>query len=182
MPNWTHDVPDEPRGHALPIRRTPSNRPLQAIITSPDLIGCYTHYWRGSTVPCQGETCPACSEGMPFRWHAYFSAVDVYNNLHFVMEVTAIAAKHFTDYRDLHGTLRGCHFIAKRWNNRPNGRILIQTKPADLAQHHLPNPPDLAKCMAIIWSLPADDVLTQNLSPENRTKQVTLRPQPPEQQ
>jgi len=151
---------------------------LQAIVTSHDLIGCYTHFFHGSTKPCEGESCEACAEGMPFRWHAYFAAVDVLNHLHFVFEVTALGAKHFTDYRDLHGTLRGCQFIARRWNNRPNGRILIQTKPADLTEINIPLPPDLKSCMAIIWSLPADDVQTPTRSADNNMPHATIQPKP----
>lgn len=179
MLNWSRDVPKDPRGNALPIRRTPASRPLQAIVTSPDLIGCYTHFHKGQTVPCTSPDCEACKEGLPFRWHAYMTAVDVFNHLHFIFEVTAIAAKTFTDYRDKHATIRGCQFIAKRWNNRPNGRILIQTKPADLGETLIPEPPDLKKAMAILWSLPADDVVDHGRSPENKTRQIANHPQIP---
>jgi hypothetical protein len=172
MVHWTHDIPPEPRGNSLPIRRTPAARPLQAIATSRDLIGCYTHFWHGSTVPCERPDCPACQDGLPFRWHAYLSAVDVFNHLHFIFEVTALGAQPFTQYRDLHGTLRGCQFIARRWRNRTNGRILIATKPADLKEVQIPEPPDLEKCMAIIWSLPSNGVQTTSYNPENRMPQV----------
>lgn len=175
MVDWTRDVPKEPRGNALPIRRTPAARPLQAIVTSPDLIGCYTHFYHGSTVPCTLPNCDAHAEGLPFRWHAYLSAVDVLNHLHFIFEVTALGAQAFTQYRDLHGTLRGCHFQARRWNNRANGRILIQTKPADLAEVQLPQAPDLRNCMAILWSLPADDVQTPDRSPENNMPRIVTK-------
>lgn len=173
MPDWTNQVPDEPRGNALPIRRTPASKPMEAIITSPDLIGCYTHFFKGSTTPCGGSTCEPCLNGIPFRWHAYMSAADVFSNLHFIFECTALAAQFLTVYRDRHGSLRGCHFKANRWNNRPNGRILIQTKPADLGERVLWEPPDLKKCMAIIWSLPADAVEDGIYNPENQTQAVT---------
>lgn len=180
MPTWTRDVPKDPRGNALPIRRTPASRPLQAIVTSPDLIGCYTHFYKGQTVPCEAPTCEACADGLPFRWHAYMTAVDVFNHLHFIFEVTAIAAKTFTEYREKHGTIRGCQFIAKRWNNRPNGRILIQTKPADLGETLIPEPPNLQKAMAILWSLPDASVVTRGRSAENKMDQIATRPPPPE--
>jgi hypothetical protein len=176
MPDWTSNVPDQPRGHALPIRRTPASKPLEAIITSPDLIGTYTHFYKGSTTPCGGPECDACQNGTPYRWHAYMTACDVFTNLHFIFEVTALAAEFLTAYRDHHGSLRGCHFKSKRWNNRPNGRILIQTKPADLGERQLPQPPDLKKCMAILWSLPEADVQDGAMNPENRTQSVTATP------
>jgi hypothetical protein len=170
MPKWSNEVPESPRGPALPIRRTPSSRPLEAIVTSEDLIGCYTHFYQGSTTPCEGEGCEACLNGMPYRWHAYITAVDSQNNLHFIFEVTALGAEYFTAYRDVHNTLRGCHFQAKRWNNRPNGRILIQCKPCDLAQTNIPAPPDLKKCMAILWSLPAGEITDGGINPETQTR------------
>ena len=154
MPTWQTTIPDSPRGPALPIRRTPAFKPLTAIVTSEDLLGCYTHFYKGSTIPCEGDDCPAHQDGIPFRWHAYLTAVDTGNNLHFIFEITALGAAPFTDYREHHKTLRGCLFQAKRWNNRPNGRILIQTKPADLTERQIPTAPDLRKCMAILWSLP----------------------------
>lgn len=175
MPNWSNEVPDSPRGPALPIRRTPSNRPLTAIVTSEDLIGCYTHFYKGSTVPCTEPDCPAHLDGIPYRWHSYMTAVDCQNNLHFIFEVTALGAKYFTDYRDIHNSLRGCKFQAQRWNNRPNGRILIQMKPCDQAERHLPEPPDLAKCMAILWSLPAPDVSIEGINPETQTKRIRAK-------
>jgi len=176
MLNWTSDVPEPAAGHALPIRRTPPSKTLEAIITSPDLIGTNTHFYKGSTSPHQGPDCEACLNGVPYRWHAYMTCVDVFTNLHFIFEVTALAAAFLVAYRDHHGSLRGCHFKAKRWNNKPNGRILIQTKPADLGERQLPQPPDLKKCMAILWSLPETEVEDGAYNPENRIAQLTVTP------
>lgn len=177
MPTWTHDVPTEPRGHGLPIRRCPAYKPMEAIITSPDLIGCYTHFYKGSTVPCSRPDCEACLNGIPYRWHAYMSAVEKQTNLHFIFECTAASAEYFTAYREKYLTLRGCHFLARRWNNKPNGRILIQTKMADLADRQLPDPPNLENCMAIIWSLPLPDVTTPDRDPEKNSPHVHIHKQ-----
>lgn len=176
MPKWMNDPPDEPRGPSFPIIRTPPARPLDAIVTSDDLIGCYTHFWHGSTHPCQAPDCQPCNEGMPFRWHAYLTAVGLQTNLHFIFECTAISATSFTAYRNQMGTLRGCQFRAKRWNNKPNGRILIQTRQADLTERTLPTAPDLKKCMAILWSLPLDDVTTPDRNPETDMPRAAIRP------
>lgn len=166
MPTWSNKVPDQPRGPALPIRRTPAYKPLVAIVTSDDIIGCYTHFYHGSTMPCEPPNCPACHDGLPYRWHAYLTAVDCHDGLHFIFECTALSAENFTTYREAHGTLKGCCFQARRWHSRPNGRILIQTKPADLTERSLPHAPDLKQCMAILWSLPADNVTTPRRNPE----------------
>lgn len=170
MPKWSNEIPDDPRGPALPIRRTPARKPMEAIVTSFDLIGCFTHFYKGQTVPCEGEDCPAHQEGIPFRWHAYVTACDFFTHMHFIFECTAISAEFFTAFRDKYMSLRGCHFKATRWNNRPNGRILIRTQMADLDKLALPEPVDLKKCMAILWNLPMDDVDTDFYDQQTRMR------------
>lgn len=209
MINWTNVAPPEPRGPALPIRRTPAYKALIATCTSKDLIGCYTHFYKGKTMPCQGrgafdksrhedeapcdgngcarckaqipflyETtdCDACDHGIPYRWHAYLSAVDHHDGLHFIFECTAQASEPFTLHRDANGSLRGCIFEARRLNNRPNGRILIRTKNADLTDKRIPHGPDLTQCLAILWSLPTDHVTAERIDPERSTPTATVRP------
>lgn len=209
MPVFSRDVPTDPRGPAFPILRTPAARPITAIITSPDLVGCFTHYFKGRTVPCegagcrlclQGKTptqgksgkpvhvvnkieipcdgppCDACHAGMPYRWHAYQSAFTTVEHLHCLFECTAQAAEVFTDYREAHGTLRGCLFQASRLHNKPNGRIIIQTKPADLTGVTLPKPPDIIKCLSILWGFSSDQVHAGTINPEKKTRNVTHNP------
>lgn len=177
MPIYTNVAPAEPRGPALPIRRTPAHTALVAIVTADDLIGCYTHFWKGKTMPCERHECEACEHGIPYRWHAYLSAVDTRDGLHFIFECTAQASEHFTTYRNAHGSLRGCCFEARRLNNRPNGRILIRSKPADLTKQTLPAGPDLTQCLAILWSLPMPQVQTDHIDPERNMPTVTINPE-----
>lgn len=176
MPTFSSNIPDDPRGPSFPILRTPPGRALIAIVTSPNLVGCFTHYWKGRTVPCDAPNCEACQAGMPFRWHAYQSAYIRETSLHCLFECTAQAAEHFTDYREAHGTIRGCLFEARRYNNRHNARILIRCKPADLTGIILPKPPDLIRCLSILWGFPADDVQLGLINPEKKTQNVTHKP------
>jgi len=174
MPIYSHDVPDQPSGHALPIRRTPSYGALTAIVTTPDILGCYTHYWHGRTIPCEKPDCEPCNDGSPFRWHSYLAAWETKTALHFIFEMTAAAVEPLISYRDAHGTIRGCLFQAKRWKERPNGRILIQTKPADLTEINLPNPPDMEKCLATLWNLNLPQPEFRTRSQEKRSAIVPL--------
>ncbi len=176
MPTYTNRIPDSPRGPALPIRRTPAYSALVAIVTAEDLVGCYTHYYHGRTVPCELPNCPAHDEGIPYRWHAYMSAYDVKSALHFIFEVTAAGAEPFIEYRDHHGSLRGCLFQARRLHNRPNGRLLIQTKPANLKEVRVPKAPDLTKCLAILWNLPTPTVKNAGRDPQRKTDIVIHDP------
>ena len=169
MPTWSHDIPKDPRGPAFPVIRTPPNKPITAIVTSEDLVGTFTHYFHGRTMPCESESCLACSEGIPFRWHAYVSAWQQGSGLHFLFECTAQAAESFTTFRDAHGTLRGCLFQATRMNQKANGRIQIQTKPVDQTVVFLPEPPDICKCLAILWNLPSKSVAAETINPAKKT-------------
>jgi len=153
MPNWSTEVPTDPRGYGLPLVRTPALRSLKAIITSHGLIGCDTHYWGGHTVPCAGAECEACEDGNAYRWHAYLSAYNPETQLHFVFECTAQAAKKFKEYWNEHKTLRGCLFEAYRWKHVKNGRVIIKCVPGPIISAALPNAPDLANVMAIVWRL-----------------------------
>lgn len=158
MPTWTHSPPDDPRGQGLPLLRTPAARNLEAVVTSEKLIGTDTHFWGGHTIPCERPECEACNHGVAYRWHGYLSAYHPQEQLHFIFEMTAQAAQTFTEYLKEHGTLRCCRFIAYRWQRRRNGRVIIKCEHSAFATHSLPNAPDLAKVMAIIWRIPIGNV------------------------
>lgn len=176
MPKYSNVPPKDPRGYALPIVRTPAGRKFRATITSPDIIGCNTHFWGGKTVPCEAPECEACRNGVPFRWHAYCSAILHPNNLHVVYETTALAAENLVLYRKSHATLRGCLIEAYRWRGAANGRIIIHCEPSAQAPDTLPTPPDLTKCLAIIWQLPEAQVSTQDPTGFGTRVAVATRP------
>ncbi len=154
MPNFTNTPPVDPRGVGLPLRRCPSMGAICGIVTSSDLIGCPTHFFGGRTVPCEQNDCEPCLNGIPWRWHSYCSCWSPENKIHFLFENTARASEPFVQYRDAHVSLRGCLFRAHRNNNRPNGRVYIETKPADLEKLALPEAPNLENVLSIIWNLP----------------------------
>lgn len=180
MPRWSNEIPDNSRTPNFPLKRTPSGRGITAIITSDDLIGCDTHWWGGHTVPCEGPACDACKNGIPFRWHGYLAAVDTTTFLHFLFEMTAQAADSFKDFRRANRTLRGCLFEAKRLKSAHNSRVVIRCKPADLRETHLPEPPNVRKCMAVIWNVPDADVEIQGtLKDVRRIRKVTANGEDP---
>lgn len=212
MPQFSRDVPTDPRGASFQIVRTPTGPGITAIVTSPDLLGCFTHYWKGRTMPCEGQGCTSCANGqepvrnatgklvhkvgkleiecdgppceaclagMPYRWHAYQSVLVLKTHAHMLFECTAQAAENFTEYRDAHGTIRGCLFEAKRMHSTPNGRIILRCRPADLTGTTLPKPPDLVKVLGILWSFNSNDVHVGPLNPEKKTQKVTHTPKAP---
>jgi len=158
MPNWTNEIPDDLRGGSLPLIRTPSTRPLKAIITSHNLIGTFTHFYGGHTIPCEQPDCKACLEGIPSRWHGYVACYSFHSQLHFIFEMTAAGAVPLQEYFREHDTLRACAIEAYRWNKRTNGRVVIKTEPSATPPSVLPQPPDIIKIMAMIWQLPKQNV------------------------
>jgi hypothetical protein len=176
MPNWTNRRPENPDKYAYNLVRTPPDRPLTAICTADDLLGCHTHFYGNRTVPCEAPNCPACDDGMPSRWHAYLSAFDPKTHTHFLFECTAKAAQAFETYRDTYGTLRGCYFQALRPKRRKNSAVTIVTKPADLTRTNLPPPLDIPRAMSVIWQLPTSAIETPTA--EHSTPTVAVQPEP----
>lgn len=158
MPRFSNSPPDQPNGPSLPLFRTPTGGCLIAVVTSDDLIGCPTHFFGGRTIPCDAPDCPACNKSVPWRWHGYVSALEVTRRIHFIFEMTGPASDSFVAYRAKFGTMRGCQFRASRMKRLPNSRVVIETKPADLAQVQLPQAPDLVLALCTIWSIPRDQV------------------------
>jgi len=154
MPVWSNTPPAAPRGYGLPIRRVAPGKPLLCCILSSDLIGTRTHYWHGRTRPCETPDCPACLEGMPWRWHAYMAAFEGMGHEPFLLELTAKATEPLVAYRSTYGTLRGCKLRAMRANYAKNARLIIETSPCDLTKLVLPAEPDLRKVLSLLWDLP----------------------------
>ena len=160
MPNWSSQIPSQPEHKGFDLRRTPVDKPLKAVITCVDLIGCYTHFWGGRTVPCEGEDCEACRAQSPSRWHCYLSALESSTRDHFLFECTAKAAQPLVEWREAYGTLLGCFITAHRPKRRRNARVEIICKPIDLTKITLPKAPDLILAMSVIWQLPATALST----------------------
>ena len=175
---WSDHPPEQNRGQSMPLIRTPQNGTMQGVVSSHTLIGCQTHFWGGRTYPCLGDNCPACNQASPWRWHGYLSAKSPQTSLHFLFETTAGGAEAFTEYRRLHGTLRGCHFLARRHNGSANGQVLIQTKISDIDPRFIPPAPNLIELLSRLWNLPVEsqqliDHLAQEATARNSTAQLT---------
>lgn len=164
MPKFSTTPPEDPRGFALPLVRVPAGKTIVAIVISEDLIGCPTHFWGGRTVPCEEVDCVPCSEGVSWRWHSWLAAWSPNNDSTFLFESTRRITDVFCGYREIHGTLRGCHFRAQRRTSARNSRVNIELKPADLRAVRLPGPPNLLACMAIIWNIKLNDLAVPDAS------------------
>lgn len=188
MPTWSNQLPREEKHMGFDIHRTPTSRPLRAIITCDDLLICDTHYWGGRTIPCERQqqlpdgslsaaTCPACNESIPYRTHVYVSALDYNTRDHFIFECTSHAAKVLSEHRRSIGTLRGCHFNAFRPKGQPNSKVVIETAVANSAKLPLPEPPNLILALSIIWRLPLTGLAIEHQrfhDPEIKTRKAPI--------
>lgn len=161
MPQFSNEPPAGGDRQGIDLIRTPANRPFVAIVTSEDLVGCATHFYRNRTTPCEGDDCAICAEGLPWRWHGYLSCVDQYTTDHVMFEFTANASDAFRVYRNQYRTLRGCHFKATRQGSKYNGRVHIICKPADLAGKRLPAGVNLPAMCCHIWNIPMTAAKTE---------------------
>lgn len=176
MPQWQSTPPDDAAGYTLRIVRTPANKPLSAIVTSTDVVGCCTHYAGNRTVPCEGpEACELCRDGFSWRWHGYLGCVLTATLEHVLFEFTAHASDTFANYERLHNSMRGCHFLASRPSGRHNGRVVIQAKPHDQSRLRLPDPPDVKAILCHIWNVPNKDVPTHR-DPTRAGQQIGAMP------
>jgi hypothetical protein len=166
MPTWSTTLPPEGKNHGYKLVRTPVGPSLSAIITCENILVCDTHFWHGRTTPCErivdenGRTiddtpCQACTQKQAWRSHCYVSAFNTKVHGHFIFECTALAAKPFAEWFTTYGTLRGCGFTATRSKPTPNSKVILYTSAANLTKIPIPNPPDVARALSVIWRLPA---------------------------
>lgn len=165
MPNWNTEPPSGLGRSGIRLVRTPTAHAFLALVLSDNMVGCNTHYVNQRTIPCETPNCEPCENGIGWRWHGYLAVLVDATKETVLFETTALAAAAFRDYHQVHATLRGCHFKAVRLNQRPNGRLLIQAKPADLANLKLPDAPDVQQLLCHIWNIPPNQVQDRDSKP-----------------
>jgi hypothetical protein len=157
MPRWTDKPPEATGPYAYRIVRTPPDKPLTGVITTPEITGTNTHYLNHRTIPCEGaDTCEACQAGYSWRWHAYVACVLSPGLEHVLLELTAPPAETLANYLAVYKTLRGCWIRTERPSKRPNGRVILQAKYTDPHKTPLPPAPDVRAILCHIWGVQLD--------------------------
>ncbi len=145
-----------------------------------NMVGCKTHFVGNRTIPCEAPDCESCNSGIAWRWHGYVAIVIDATQEIAIFECTARSAAAFGDYYERYRTTRGCHFKAQRLTARPNGRVMIQCKPSDLAKVNLPNSPDVQRCLCHIWNISPQQVETNDRKPRPPFPDLTIDRSQPE--
>ena len=159
--------PPDPRGNSLSLMRCAASKSNRGIITTDQLYGCRTHFYHGRTLPCDDQSCPACTDGMPWRWHGYVGLYGPSTGRHVLFESTAKACEPLKKYQAAYGTLRGCEIIAQRVGLLHNGRVTITTKQADLQALNLPDAPNILEALSIIWNIELPAIVVDGTSKGN---------------
>jgi hypothetical protein len=137
----------------LPLKRIGAKGSLKAAITSPSILGVWTHFMGGRTLACLAQECPGCNAQMPRRWEGYLGILTAGDRKHIILAVTPGAAIGIADSAPDPNNLRGLILIAERLGVRANARLQARVEEADLSQVKLPAIPDLKAHLLHIWGL-----------------------------
>jgi len=153
MPDWTNNAPDDADRYTATLIRVKPGRPIRGICASPHLLGCWTHWFGGRTIPCEAPDCVPCANQVSRRWHAYLHLYSTSTHHSAILEITALAARDLEPYIEVHHTLRGAEIDVQRSNQRPNSTLIITARPADLQRYTLPEPIDIIAAMSRMWEV-----------------------------
>lgn len=153
MPQWDVPPPNRSSLDHLPLKRIGAKGNLRAAITSPAILGVWTHFMGGRTLACVAHDCPGCEAGMPRRWEGYLGVWTSGQSKHIILAVTPGAAIGIHDSAPDPQNLRGLVLVAERLGTRANARLQARVEPYDISQLKLPPIPDLKAHLLHIWGL-----------------------------
>jgi len=179
MPRWSNAPPKGTDQPSFRIVRTPATKTLTGLITSPDLVGCATHFVQNRTIPCEKEDdndfCQHCFAGHSWRWHGYVSAILTSTHEHILFEFTRPPADTFRNYLLYAQTLRGCLFTSRRPSGRPNGRVVVACKSVDQSTLRLPEGPNIRNILSRVWNIQTKNV-SSGPSSRPHIQRLTVKP------
>jgi len=153
MDAWTARPDRTPRNTQIPILRAKPGRPLVGLITAHDLVGAYTHYWRGRTSICTAPTCEACDAHRAPRWYGFLAVVNPDSNNAAIFEITPSTLDSIETYITTYGTLRGATIRLTRANPKINARLICELKPGPNRGDQLPSAPNVQAQLCKMWEI-----------------------------
>jgi hypothetical protein len=155
-PNWTHKPPPPTEFAGLRLIRVGAGTRIAGICLSQQLLGCYTHYTRRRTIPCEGAGCQFCEDAGVPRWHGYLAIQSLATKNVAILELTALAAVPIAEYLERNGSLRGTRIDATRTGARNNAPVSATIQPADTDLRQLPREPNVQRFLEILWDAPGN--------------------------
>jgi hypothetical protein len=169
---WGDVPPDEATCPHLAIKRTPAKGKLDAIVLSSRIVGCWTHFFGGQTIPCTGPSCPACEAKNGRRWHGYLGMYHPGERLTFLLELTAVAIQPIVEVQERTGSIRGVQLACSRISNATNARICVRVNEAARGRYAIPDEPDVRACLGNIWKLESSTRFPKHQSYEREAQQM----------
>jgi hypothetical protein len=162
MNPWTNrpDRGDHPT--QLQLLRCRPSHPLLAIITADDVLGAYTHYWKGRTRICTHPTCDACDAHHAPRWYGYLAVVSTAMTAPTLVEITPSCIEAIESYLHEYRTLRGAQLTLKRANPKANSRLQATLEPSAYRDGKLPAAPDVRAQLERIWEIKVEIALHEH--------------------
>lgn len=160
---WARRPEDGLEKRRYDVIRVGAGRSIKGIMLAGDVIGAYTHWFGGRTVPCFGPECRACATGVEIRWHGYVPLMAIKQRTIQIFELTVAAVGPLDAWFRTHRSLRGALVELQRRGGRANGMVRSLVSDGPLPAEALPDPPDVKAVLRNLWSLREDvGVLTND--------------------
>ena len=152
-PNWQARPDQMNQAQRYPLWRVSARGVHRVIVLSHNLVGCYTHFYGGRTLPCGDEECLACDNGNARRWHGWLHTIGVESRAQGILELTSACALPIDEYFRAHRTLRAAMLTARRTPAKPNGRVHIDLTPTEADRTDLPKGVDVRLVLNHLWEI-----------------------------
>jgi len=153
--------PDRRLPHKIPIEAAPKDGSVLYFWSlSCDILGVFTHWWEGRSIPCigrdQGCVCGVRNIWVATRWRGYLAAWHDEWERFFIAEVTDQAVRESKSVCDLaFEDLRGRKFALRRLGKNRNAKVQIELCSTKRLEYELPAAFDLREALARIWAGPS---------------------------
>jgi len=138
----------------VPILSPGPGRTITGVILSDALVGVFTHWYDGRTVPCYhgpGGVCALC-QWAPRRWKGYVALLWNGTPRQGMAEITLDAVRGCPRLADKDVSLRGLRLVLQRKGRVPNGPVTATVSPSPFQIESLPVPFTVQDALLRIWS------------------------------
>lgn len=143
-------------GPSMHIRRLKANEDLQFIVLSRALVGIWTHWMKGASMPCVNprSSCKGCIGSEPTRQKFLLHVYSYYTKQEEVLELPPGAAQDFLEFYPMGATIRGQRLKIKRGGGK-KARLTVDILPPYDEQTIGPLPAEKDPVIPLIelWSL-----------------------------
>lgn len=125
------------------------------VCISTSVVGVWTHYIDGRTVPCTlpSGSCRCRPEKLAKRWRGYLATWQPREDKRYLVELTADAYRHTNvDLADMTLELRGLLINLSRAGRSKRSPVRVNFTTATYALPDLPPEPDVRAALERIWS------------------------------